>query len=418
MSVINQMLQDLERRRARPVGGGMLSSYVRPPPTASASSVPGWVTNAAAAVVVGVLSGYAASHWLGPAKVSIAASALHVDAVHSEQPRVAVPSPEASAAERDNVAAAISASVLAARTEPHVRAIEVPVTELGVFDAQPASGVEIEASAQEGERQAASASQRPPKRAERSRAEQRAERRPLASETQAHDARLPQAAAVAGTGAAPAQAMVEPAANAVGEVRAAELELRVSARQRAENEYRQALNLLGQGKNDDARNALSRLVVEHPQHDHARHTLIGLLVQARKTGEAEALADERLARAPDHAGFAMLSARIKLERADLAAALATLQRCAPSAQGNADYYAFTAAVLQRLGRHAEAVEQYRGALRLNPASGVWLMGLGISLQALDRLPESRDAFRRAREATGLTADLRMFVDQRIAQLDR
>jgi MSHA biogenesis protein MshN len=73
-------------------------------------------------------------------------------------------------------------------------------------------------------------------------------------------------------------------------------------------------------------------------------------------------------------------------------------------------------LLQRQSRHKDAVEYYQAALRLAPGSGVWLMGLGISLQALDRNADARDAFRRARASNSLSPELQAFVDQRLKQL--
>ena len=72
--------------------------------------------------------------------------------------------------------------------------------------------------------------------------------------------------------------------------------------------------------------------------------------------------------------------------------------------------------LQRQSRHQEAVEQYQAALRLAPGSGVWLMGLGISLQALNRTTESQEAFQRAKATNTLNPELQAFVDQRLRQL--
>ena len=86
------------------------------------------------------------------------------------------------------------------------------------------------------------------------------------------------------------------------------------------------------------------------------------------------------------------------------------------AQNSPDYLAFYAALLQRQSRHREAAEQYQAALKIAPQSGVWLMGMGISLQALGRNSEAQDAFRRAKASNSLSAELQAFVDQRLRQL--
>jgi MSHA biogenesis protein MshN len=112
----------------------------------------------------------------------------------------------------------------------------------------------------------------------------------------------------------------------------------------------------------------------------------------------------------------MLLARIQVERGDLAGAHDLLSRYAGSAANNADYHALDAAVLQRLGRHKDAVAAYQEALKLAPRAGVWWMGLAISLQADTRGAEALDAFTRAKAAGGLSPDLISFVDQRMKQL--
>jgi hypothetical protein len=46
----------------------------------------------------------------------------------------------------------------------------------------------------------------------------------------------------------------------------------------------------------------------------------------------------------------------------------------------------------------------------------WLLGIGISLQALGQNRDAQEAFARAREGGLLSAPLSSFVDQRLRQL--
>jgi MSHA biogenesis protein MshN len=115
-------------------------------------------------------------------------------------------------------------------------------------------------------------------------------------------------------------------------------------------------------------------------------------------------------------GLAMILARLQLERGELKPALETLQRSLPHAAERADYLAFLAALLQRDGRHREAVELYAQALRKSPGNGVWWMGQGISLQAENRIPEAIEAFKRAKASNSLSAELRAFVEERLNSL--
>lgn len=186
--------------------------------------------------------------------------------------------------------------------------------------------------------------------------------------------------------------------------------------QRAEIEYRKALPLVQQGRVTEAIDALSLAVQQDARHAAARQTLIGLLVEARRFGEAERRLQEGLGLDRAQPELAMTLARLQVERGDTDAAIVTLERTQSAAIDRADYQAFMAALLQREGRHPEAIEHYRQALRRAPNSAVWQMGLGISLQAENRYQEAREAFNRAKSANTLSPELQSFVEQRLRQL--
>jgi MSHA biogenesis protein MshN len=190
----------------------------------------------------------------------------------------------------------------------------------------------------------------------------------------------------------------------------------LSAQQQADNEFRRASAALQQGRSNEARAGYEEALRLDPGHDAARQALAALLLENRQTAEAERALQEGLARNPAHTGFAMLLARLQVERDAVQAALDTLLRSLPHAGQQADYHGFAAALLQRMNRHQEAVGHYRTALQQSPGSGVWLMGLGISLQALQRSDEARDAYRRALESRALNTELQEFVRQRLKEL--
>ena len=188
--------------------------------------------------------------------------------------------------------------------------------------------------------------------------------------------------------------------------------------QRAENEYRQAVALMRQGKGEAAIAGIEQALRLDPQNGAARQTLVALLLESKRHDEAAAKLREGLTLDPSQVGLAMILARIQVdnEKGETRPALETLQRSLPYAVERADYQAFLAALLQREGRHQEAIEHYGLAVRKTPQNGVWWMGLGISLQAENRLPEARDAFTRAKASNTLSAPLLAFVDQKLGQL--
>jgi MSHA biogenesis protein MshN len=190
----------------------------------------------------------------------------------------------------------------------------------------------------------------------------------------------------------------------------------LTPQQHADNEYRNAILLLQQGKNTESIDSLERVLHLAPLHAGAREALIGLLLDAKRNDDAAHIAREGLDLDVHQVGLAMILARLQLEKGALHPAIETLQRSLPYAADKADYQAFLAALLQRDARHKEAITHYLRALGIAPRNGVWWMGVGISLQADHRLPEAREAFKRARETDTLSAELLAFVNDRLGQL--
>lgn len=186
--------------------------------------------------------------------------------------------------------------------------------------------------------------------------------------------------------------------------------------QKAENEFRRATTLIQQGRAQEASALLEHALQDDATHVGARQTLIALMLNAKRRDDAMRLARQGLELDARQINFAMILARLQLDKGDQKAAIATLQRSLPSAGNSAEYQAFLAALMQRDGRHADAINLYEAALDKEPQSGVWWMGLGISLQADNRPQPAREAFIHARETASLSPELQAFVEQKIRQL--
>lgn len=211
----------------------------------------------------------------------------------------------------------------------------------------------------------------------------------------------------------------QPAAVAKPEAR---IELRSAARspqERAEAHYQRGVTAHQAGQINDSASAFTAALREDPRHAGARVAQAGLLIGQSRHDDALALLKEGIALAPAQPQLALMLARMQAERQDWAAAAETLQAASPHATPNtvdsAEFHGLHAAILQRAGRHAEAVEKYGLALRLAPGRGVWWMGLAISLEEIGQADTARAAFQRAK-SIGLPEGAAGYVDARLRQL--
>ncbi len=190
----------------------------------------------------------------------------------------------------------------------------------------------------------------------------------------------------------------------------------VSPAQRADAEFRRGIGLMQQGRIPEAIASYEMALQLDAGLQVARQALVALLLEGKRGADAERVLQEGLKARPEQTGFAMLLARLQVERGALEQATATLGKSLPYADDQADYQAFVAALLQRQERHKEAINHYQIALQLVPGNGVWLMGYGISLQAVQRNADAKEAFRRALDSQTLPPELQKFVQQKLKVL--
>lgn len=191
----------------------------------------------------------------------------------------------------------------------------------------------------------------------------------------------------------------------------------LSVEQRADNAYREAVTLLRQGRSADAQKLLHSSLADWSGHQEARLLLARVLVDEGRLGEAKTVLAEGVTLRPQTFQFHSALAQAQLMGKEIDAAVLTLERGLPAAGDNPEYQALMAAALQQQARHSEAVQHYVTALRQLPDTPNWLVGLGVSLQAMNNLNGAAEAYQRALDL-GLPASLGQFAREKLSQLKR
>ena len=185
--------------------------------------------------------------------------------------------------------------------------------------------------------------------------------------------------------------------------------------EKAEAYFRRAAAFLQQGRVSEAEAQLAAALKADASHVPARQAYVALLLEQQRVNGALYLLREAVDANPSQPAFSLALARVYAEQRNYPAALDVMEKAGPVAHGP-DFQVLRAAVLQRQGRHAEAVNAYQNAVQLSAQPGSTWTGLGISLEALGRHAEAAEAYRRALGAGPMTAELRDYTESRIRAL--
>jgi MSHA biogenesis protein MshN len=189
-----------------------------------------------------------------------------------------------------------------------------------------------------------------------------------------------------------------------------------TASEDAELAFRAGVNRLNQGRASEAAQQFSNALALDPRHQGARQALVAVHLERHQLDAAQRLLTEGLALFPDKAQFATVLARIRVEHGDYPGAIDLLMRTREAGLADAEHQMLLGTVLQRVGRHAEAVSAFQNAARLVEQPAATWVAMGISYEGLGAKPEALRAYRQSLAAGPASAEVRAYAENRIRAL--
>jgi MSHA biogenesis protein MshN len=165
--------------------------------------------------------------------------------------------------------------------------------------------------------------------------------------------------------------------------------------QRSRNEIERARRAFAAHRYGQAESMLRALLEHNPADDEARELLATQLIRRDRHRRAITVLEDGLDAASDPARFARRLGRLFMELGNPARARDLLEGHAPDIDQDPDFHQLLAAAYRQAGDHASAEAAYRQlTLRTPQRSAAWI-GLGASLESLDRPQDAHDAYRQA-----------------------
>jgi MSHA biogenesis protein MshN len=185
---------------------------------------------------------------------------------------------------------------------------------------------------------------------------------------------------------------------------------------RAVQLWREGVRLASQGELRAAESQLRESLELAPAQSGARAALAALLLRTGRSDDAEKEIASGRELEPNAAGFDTLAARVKLAHGDAAGALAELEHNPPGIARNSEYHALLAAVRERLGQHEAAAASYADLLAHDSRRADWWLGLGLALEGAGRGTEALAAYRSAAALPALPPDAARWLATRTSAL--
>lgn len=188
----------------------------------------------------------------------------------------------------------------------------------------------------------------------------------------------------------------------------------LTAEELAEKNYKQAQQSLNAGDIKNAEKWFEEVLMLTPNNSQARKELAALWFGRQDYSAAHSLLSQGLAREPSNSEFRLMKARIFIKQNRLQQALTTLTELKDVT--DVEYQSLLASTAQQLEAYESAIYAYQKLTELEQNNGKWWLGLAIGLDKQSDFTQAVEAYKHAIDSHSLSENAIKFAQSRVSAL--
>ncbi|MBW8189439.1 tetratricopeptide repeat protein [Neiella marina] len=190
----------------------------------------------------------------------------------------------------------------------------------------------------------------------------------------------------------------------------------MTAAQSAELQLNEARGYAANGRLKDSENAYRTVLTRNPKLTNARLEMVALLTQQRQEAKALQLVDEGLRYLPTDAQLTTVKAQLLLTIGRTEEAWDALQPLNESQVQEMGFFIIKAGLASQRSEFEVAYRNYSRLTIKDPAQGRWWLGKAISAEQMGNNAEAVEGYRRALTSSGLSAGSMQYAQHRLDML--
>ncbi|BCV68066.1 MSHA biogenesis protein MshN [Shewanella carassii] len=184
----------------------------------------------------------------------------------------------------------------------------------------------------------------------------------------------------------------------------------------SQKKLQQGLQAKELGQTDKAMSAFADALRSNDANHSARQELAALFYGRGELDKAAVLLRQGAERYPQQPVFWLLLARVQKARSELPLALASLQQIADGSELGREKWLLQAEIGQSLKDWPLVQQSYLSLIQQDASQGRWWLGLAYAQDASGAYDAAKASYQEALKRQGLSADARDYIENRLAQI--